>query len=50
MGWWTLGFDVISIKQMSTARRSPEGTTSITLPFFLVTLLRVAKSHSLQTL
>jgi hypothetical protein len=27
-----LDFDVISVKQMSTTRRSPEGTTSITLP------------------
>jgi hypothetical protein len=39
-----LGFDVISVKQMSTARRSPEGTTSITLPLFLITLPRTEKS------
>jgi hypothetical protein len=42
-----LSFDVISIKQMSTARRSPEGTTSITLPLFLVTLPRMAKSQDI---
>jgi hypothetical protein len=33
-----LGFDIIGIKQMSTARRSSEGTTHIALPLFLVTL------------
>jgi hypothetical protein len=40
-----LGFDVISVKQMSTARRSPEGTSHITLPLFLVTLPRTTKSQ-----
>jgi hypothetical protein len=39
-----LGFYVINVKQMSIASRSPEGTTSITLPLFLVTLPRMAKS------
>jgi hypothetical protein len=29
------GFDVISLRQMSTAHRSPEGSTSINLPLFL---------------
>jgi hypothetical protein len=45
-----LGFDVISVKQMSTARRSPEGTTHITLPMFLVTLPRTTKSQDLYKL
>jgi hypothetical protein len=40
-----LGFEVISVRQMSIARRSPEGTTSITLPLFLVTLPRTTKSQ-----
>jgi hypothetical protein len=39
-----LGFDVISVKQMSTARSSSEGTTHIILPLFLVTLSRTTKS------
>jgi hypothetical protein len=39
-----LGFDVISVKQMSSARRSPDGCKPITLPLFLVTLPRTAKS------
>jgi hypothetical protein len=42
-----LGFEVISVRQMSTARRSPEETTSITLPLFLVTLPRTTKSQDL---
>jgi hypothetical protein len=42
-----LGFDVISVRQMSTAHRSPEGSTSIALPLFLVTLPRTAKSQDL---
>jgi hypothetical protein len=46
-GLLDLGFDVISVRQMSTARRSPEGSTSITLPLFLVTLPRTAKSLDL---
>jgi hypothetical protein len=41
------GFEVISIRQMSTAHQSPEGTTSITLPLFLVTLPRTTKSQDL---
>jgi hypothetical protein len=42
----SLGFDVVSVKQMSSIRRSPEqGTTSVNLPLFLVTLPRTAKSQ-----
>jgi hypothetical protein len=40
-----LGFEIISVEQMSTTRRSPEGTTSITLPLFLITLPRIRKSQ-----
>jgi hypothetical protein len=40
-----LGFDIISIKQLSIVQRSPERTTSITLPLFLVTLPRKTKSQ-----
>jgi hypothetical protein len=39
------GLEVVSIRQMSTARQSPEGTASITLPLFLVTLPRTTKSQ-----
>jgi hypothetical protein len=42
-----LGFEVISVKQMSTARRSPDGSKPITLPLFLVTLPRTTKSLEL---
>jgi hypothetical protein len=42
-----IGFDVISVKQMSTARRSPDGSTNITLPLFLVTLPRNTKSSEI---
>jgi hypothetical protein len=40
-----LGFDVISVKQMASARRSPDGSKPITLPLFLVTLPRTEKSQ-----
>jgi hypothetical protein len=40
-----ISFDVISIKQMSTVRRYLEGSTSVTVPLFLVTLPRTAKSQ-----
>jgi hypothetical protein len=41
----SLGLDIISIKQMATNRRSSaEGTTTLTLSFFPITLLRAAKS------
>jgi hypothetical protein len=43
-----LGFDVISVKQMSTAGRSSEGNyTYIILPLFLVTLPMTTKSQDL---
>jgi hypothetical protein len=42
-----LSFDVMSVKQIATARRSSEGTTHITLPLFLVTLPRTTKSQDL---
>jgi hypothetical protein len=39
-----LGFDVISVKQMSNTRWSPaEASTTIHLPLFLITLPRKAK-------
>jgi hypothetical protein len=42
-----LRFDVISVKQMSTAGRSSEGTPHLPLPLFLVTLRRTTKSQDL---
>jgi hypothetical protein len=39
-----LGFDVISVKQMSSTRRSPDGSRPVNLPLFLVTLPRTPKS------
>jgi hypothetical protein len=42
-----LGFDVISIKQMSSARRSPDGSNPIPLPLFLITLPRTEKFHDI---
>jgi hypothetical protein len=39
-----LGFDIISVKQMSTTRRS-QGSASTSLPLFLITLPRSEKSH-----
>jgi hypothetical protein len=42
-----LGFEIISVKQMSTTRRSSEGTISITPPLFLITLPRIPKSQDL---
>jgi hypothetical protein len=43
-----LGFDIISVKQMSTTRRSrSEGTLSKNLPPFLITLPRTAKSQEI---
>jgi hypothetical protein len=42
-----LGFDVISIKQMSSARRSPDSLNPIPLPLFLITLPRTEKSHDI---
>jgi hypothetical protein len=45
-----LGLDVISVKQMTTARWSSKGTTSSVPPLFLVTLPRTAKSRHPQAL
>jgi hypothetical protein len=43
-GLMDLGFDVISVKYMSTNRRSlSEGTTTTNLLIFLITLPRTAK-------
>jgi hypothetical protein len=39
-----LGFDVVSVKQMSSTRRSPVGSKPVNLPLFLVTLPRTPKS------
>jgi hypothetical protein len=45
-GLGDIGFDVVSVRQMSTSRRSPEGTP-VTLPLFLVTLPRTVKSQEI---
>jgi hypothetical protein len=40
-GLVSLGFDVISVKQMTATRWSPpEGSTTISIPLFLITLPR----------
>jgi hypothetical protein len=46
-GLVSLGFDVISVRQMITSRRTPEGTNTINLLLFLVTLPRTEKSQEL---
>jgi hypothetical protein len=47
-GLVSVSFDVICIRQITTTRWTPpEGTTSINLPLFLVTLPRTAKSQEL---
>jgi hypothetical protein len=47
-GLVSLGFDVISVKQMTTTRRSPpEDPKTLNLPLFLVTLPRTAKSQEI---
>jgi hypothetical protein len=47
-GLVNFGFDVISIKQMSTSLRSPaEGTTTVNIPLFLITLPMMLKSHEI---
>jgi hypothetical protein len=46
-GLGDIGFDVISVKQMSSVRRSLEGPTNITLPLFLLTLPRTTKFSEL---
>jgi hypothetical protein len=42
-----LGFDVVSVKHMSSARRSSGGQNPITLPLFLVTLPKTEKSQEI---
>jgi hypothetical protein len=50
-GLVVLGFDVISVKQMTTTRRSPPEESKITnLPIFLVTWPRTAKSQEMSHL
>jgi hypothetical protein len=47
-GLVSLGFDVVSVKQMTATRRSPpEESKIIYLPLFLVTLPRTAKSQEI---
>jgi hypothetical protein len=47
-GLVSLGFDVISVKQMTSTRRpSAEGASQINLPLFLVTLPRNQKSQDI---
>jgi hypothetical protein len=42
----SLGFDVISVKQMTATRRTPpEGTSTVNLPLFLITLPRTTRSQ-----
>jgi hypothetical protein len=41
------GYDVITVKKMTTARRSPEGTTTTNLSWCLITLPRTAKSQEI---
>jgi hypothetical protein len=44
----SLGFHVISVKQMTATRWSPsEGSTTINLPLFLITLPRMTKSQEI---
>jgi hypothetical protein len=43
-GLVSLGFDVISVKQMTATRRSPsDGSTTINILLFLITLPKTAK-------
>jgi hypothetical protein len=45
-GLVALGFDVISVKQMSATHRSPaEGTSTVNRPLFLITLPWTSKSR-----
>jgi hypothetical protein len=47
-GLVSLWFDVINVKQMIATRQSPsDGSTTINLPLFLITLPRTAKSHEI---
>jgi hypothetical protein len=50
-GLMDLGFDIISVEQMSTTRRSPsEETQTKNLPLFLISLPRAAKSQEIYQL
>jgi hypothetical protein len=50
-GLVNLGFDVTSVKQMTTTSQSPsEGTTTKNLPHFLIIVLRMAKSQEILNL
>jgi hypothetical protein len=43
-----LGFDVISVKEIPTTRRSPaEGTITVSIPLFIITLARTSKSREM---
>jgi hypothetical protein len=43
-----LGFSVIDVRQLTTNRRAPNGQTHLeTLPLYLVTLIRNAKSQEI---
>jgi hypothetical protein len=44
------GYDVISIKQVTTARRFHEGTTTTNLPLLLITLAKTTKSQEIFSL
>jgi hypothetical protein len=47
-GLMELGFDIISVKQMTSTRQSQsEETPTKNLPFFLITLPRTAKSQEI---
>jgi hypothetical protein len=47
----SLGFDIISVKQMiATCHSPPEGTATINIPLFLMTLPRTAKSLEMFSL
>jgi hypothetical protein len=47
-GLVNLGFDIISVKQMTTTHRSStDGQTSINLPLYLITLPRTLKSQDI---
>jgi hypothetical protein len=47
-GLVSLGFDVISVKQMTATHRSiSDGSTTINLSLFLITLPRTAKSQEI---
>jgi hypothetical protein len=46
-GLVSLGFDVLSVKQMTATRRSSPEESKVILPLFLVTLPRMAKSQEI---